>query len=210
MTTREQSPVESHTRAFHAESSYQGAGLEEQSTCKVQPNMSRGNPHLEANSGKQDGRDFNNRGGERGRPISFQSCVEDSEHTDQKAAQVASAPAGPLPDVKTKLMVIRQNVDRNRASWSRLECEWFSRWTTLLQASHLRSNPSCGEGKYRGSELYRRSPRRKRRHAVQPNEQLDRKIREVTRSKITVHSRGGRVIDEVKRTCPKREWKWER
>ena len=41
----------------------------------------------------QDGRDFNNRGGERGRqPISFRSC----EHTDQKAAQVASAPPGPL------------------------------------------------------------------------------------------------------------------
>ena len=56
-----------------------------------------------------------NRGGERGRqPISFRSCVEDSEHTDQKAAQVPSAPPGPLADVKTKL----KEVDRNRAGWS--------------------------------------------------------------------------------------------
>ena len=45
------------------------------------------NPRFRTNSGKQDGRYFNNRGGERGRrPLSFQSC----EHTDQKAAQVAS------------------------------------------------------------------------------------------------------------------------
>ena len=63
-------------------------------------------PCLRANSGKQDGRDFNDQGGERGRrPISFRSCVEDSEHTDQKAAQVVSAPSGPLDDVKTKLVV---------------------------------------------------------------------------------------------------------
>ena len=68
------------------------------------------NPRLRANSGKQDGRYGNNRGGERGRqPISFRSCVEDSEDTDQKAAQVASAPQRPLCEVKTKL------VDRNRA-----------------------------------------------------------------------------------------------
>ena len=81
----------------------------------------------------QDGRDFNNRGGERGRqPISFLSCVEDSDNTDQKAAQVGSAPPGPLADVKTKLMVIRQKVDRNRARWSRLRYEWFIRRTTLL------------------------------------------------------------------------------
>ena len=33
--------------------------------------------------------------------------------------------------------------------------------------SHLSSNRSCGEGKCRGSELYRRSPRRQRRHAIQ-------------------------------------------
>ena len=144
-------------------------------------------------------------------PISFPSCVEDSEYTDQKAAQVASAPPGPLSDVKTKLMVIRQKVDRNRASWSRLECEWFSRRATLLakrgrQAAgrslqgrgrerHLRSNQSCGEGKYGGSELYRRSPRRKRQHA---NQQSSRTLREVNQSKNTVHSRGRRVIEDVK------------
>ena len=87
------------------------------------------NPRLRAHSGKQDGREFNNRGGERGRqPISFQSCVEDSEHTDQKAAQVASALPVPLSEVKTKL---RQKVDRNSARWIRLGYEWFSRRTTL-------------------------------------------------------------------------------
>ena len=55
--------------------------------------MSHDNPRLRTNSGKQDGRDFNNRGGERGRqPSSFRSC----EDTNQKAARVASAPPGPL------------------------------------------------------------------------------------------------------------------
>ena len=168
MTTREQFPVESHTRAFDAESSYQGAGLEEQSdqsTCKIQPKMSRGNPRLEENSGKQDGRDFNNGGGERGRqPISFQSCVEDSEHTDQKAAQVASAPAGPWSDVKTKLMVVRQKVDRNRSSCSRLECEWFSRWTTLLQASRrkIAARPWSRKLSQKQPKLWRRQVQRLR------------------------------------------------
>ena len=63
------------------------------------------------------------------------------------------------------------------------------------QQEGLRNNQCC---KYRGSESYRRSPRRKRRLAVQPNEQSDRTLREVNRSKITVHSRGGRVIEDVK------------
>ena len=58
--------------------------------------MFRDNPRLRASSGKQDGRYFNNRGGERGRqPISFQSCTggeraamtvvrgEDESHGDQ-------------------------------------------------------------------------------------------------------------------------------
>ena len=93
------------------------------------------NPRLRANSGKQDGRDFNNRGGERGRqPTSFRSCVEDSEHTDQKTAQVASAPPGLLSEVKTKTSEIRQKVDRNRARWIRLGYEWFSR--RIQPASH--------------------------------------------------------------------------
>ena len=43
-----------------------------------------------------------------------------------QTAQAASAPPGPSSDVKTKLMVIRQKVDRNRAKWSRLGSEWFS------------------------------------------------------------------------------------
>ena len=49
--------------------------------------------------------------------------MEDSERTDQKAAQVVSAPSRPLDDVKTKFMVTRQKVDRDRARWSRLMCE---------------------------------------------------------------------------------------
>ena len=78
MTPSEQSTVGRHTRAFHADSSCQAAGLEQQSdqpmSCLVT------NPRQRANSGMQDGRDFNNRGGERGRqPISFRSCEEDSD-----------------------------------------------------------------------------------------------------------------------------------
>ena len=71
------------------------------------------NPRLRTDSGKQDGRDFNNRGGERGRqPISFRSC----EHTDQKAAQVAIAPPGQLSDVKTKLMEVTQTLGGQKQS----------------------------------------------------------------------------------------------
>ena len=82
------------------------------------------NPCLRANSGKQDGRDFNDQGGEGGRrPISSRSSVEDSERTDQKAVQVVSAPSRSLNGVKTKFMVTRQKVDRDRARWSRLVCE---------------------------------------------------------------------------------------
>ena len=47
----------------------------------------------------------------------------DSERTDQKAAQVVSAPSRPLNDEKTKFMVTRQKVDRERARWTRLVCE---------------------------------------------------------------------------------------
>ena len=129
MTTSEQSTVESH--ASHADSSYQAAGLEQQShqsTCEIQPSMSREQSAFE-NSGKQDGRDFDKRCGERGRqPISFRSC----EHTDQKAAQMASAPPRQLPDVKTQLMEIRQKVDRTRVRWIRLRREWLSRKAILL------------------------------------------------------------------------------
>ena len=60
------------------------------------------NPCLRADSGKQD------------------------ERTDQKAAQAVSAQSGSLDDVKTKLVVARQKVDRDRARWSRLVCEQFS------------------------------------------------------------------------------------
>ena len=68
----------------------------------------------------------------------LRSCVEDSEYVDQKAAQVASAPPGPLSDGETKLMVIRQKVDRNRAGWSRLGYEWFVRSTTLPASEERR------------------------------------------------------------------------
>ena len=95
--------------------------------------MSRDNPRLRTNHCKQDGRDFNHRGGERGRqPISFRSC----EHADQKAAQVASAPPGPLSRCEDEVE-IRQKVDRNRARWSRLGYEWFIR-KTILSASDER------------------------------------------------------------------------
>ena len=71
------------------------AGLEQQSDqskCEIQHSMFRGQPVFASKSGKQDRRDFDDRGGERVRqPISFRSCVGDSENTDQKAAQVVSA-----------------------------------------------------------------------------------------------------------------------
>ena len=59
-------------------------------------------------------------------------------NTDQKAAQVASAPPGPLSDVETKLMEIRQKVERNRARWSRHGYEWFSRRMILLASEETR------------------------------------------------------------------------
>ena len=146
-------------------------------------------PRLRATSGKQDGRDFNNRGGERGRqPISFRSC----QRTDQKAAQVASAPPGQLSDLKTKLMVTRQKVKQEQSKVDQTQMRMAQsqddpasqrrdevgklqedRSKGRDRESHLRSNQSCGEGKCRGSELYRRSPRRQRRQAIQSNEQSD-------------------------------------
>ena len=70
-----------------------------------------------------------------------QSASRSLEDTDQNAAQVASAPPGQMSDVKTKLTVIRQ-VDRNRARWIKLRCEWLSRRTILL-ASEERRWGSC-------------------------------------------------------------------
>ena len=52
-----------------------------------------------------------------------------------------SALPGQMSDVKTKLTVIRQ-VDRNRARWIKLRCEWLSRRTILL-ASEERRWGSC-------------------------------------------------------------------
>ena len=49
-----------------------------------------------------------------------QAVSEVANTQTRKAAQVASAPPGQSSDVKTKLMVIRQKVDRSRARWSRL------------------------------------------------------------------------------------------
>ena len=85
---------ESEQRNGCADSSHQAAGLEQQSDQSTSEIHTTAcfvdNPCLRANSGKQDGRDFNDM--ERGRrPISFRSCVEDSERTDQKSAQVVSA-----------------------------------------------------------------------------------------------------------------------
>ena len=92
----EQSTMESQTVGLTA-------GLEQQSnqsTCESQHSMSRGHPVFQSKSGQQDGRDFNDRGGERERqPISFRSCVGDSENTDQKAVQVVSALSGSLDNV---------------------------------------------------------------------------------------------------------------
>ena len=150
------------------------------------------NPRLRANSGMQDGRDFNKRGGGRGwQPVSFRSCTGDSEHTDQKAAQVASAPPGPLSEVKTKFMEIRQKVGRNRARWIRLGYECFSCRTILPASQPAKRGGRQAAGRSQmpwrrqvcgGSEFYRRSPRRQRRQAIQPNEQSNSTTREANRS----------------------------
>ena len=120
VTTSEQSTNESHTRAFH---SYQAATklqVSVSNSSQTSPHVrSRpaglvNNPRLRTNSGKQDGRDFNNQGGERGRqPISFRSC----EHTDQKAAQVAIAPPGQLSDVKKLRIILPESAKAATASY---------------------------------------------------------------------------------------------
>ena len=71
---------------------------------------------IRANSGERDERYVNNRGGER----------DDG------------APSGPPSEVKTKLMEIRQKVDKNRAGWIRLGYEGFSRRTILLASEEKR------------------------------------------------------------------------
>ena len=133
MTTSAQSTVESHTRAFHADRSHQAATLEQQSdqsTCEFQPSMSCEQSAFENKQWQARGTRFQQPKQRSWTTASFRSC----EHTDQEAAQVASALPRQLFDVKTKLMVIRQTVDRNRARWIRLRCEWLSR-RTILPAS---------------------------------------------------------------------------
>ena len=145
--------------------------------------------------------------------------AEDPERTDQKAAQVASAPPGPLSDVKTKLMVIRQKVDRNRAKRSRLEREWFSRRTTLL-ASKERRSASCSKiaarpwsrkPSQKQPKLWRRQAQRLR--VVPPTSAKDAtapcrsqpKRNHSTQQRRTSHR--GRESEHVARHHAKREWK---
>ena len=151
------------------------------SSTQTSPQVESSPARLRANSGKQDGRDFNKRGGELGRqPISFRSCVEDSEHTDQKAAQVASAPPG--SDVKNEGHggqaeggQKRSKVDQTQMRMVQSQDDFATAKRGGRQyAERSQRQPMpwrrqvCG-----GSELCRRSPRRQRRHAVQPNEQSD-------------------------------------
>ena len=76
------------------------AGLEQQSdqsTGEIQPSMSRVQSAFENKQWQARRMRFQQPRWRSGRQsISFRSCAEDSEHTDQKAAQVASAPPGPL------------------------------------------------------------------------------------------------------------------
>ena len=129
--TSKQSTVESHTRAFHADSSYQAAGLEQhsdQSTCEIQPSMSRAQSAFENEQ--------------------WQAKRTRLTTKDQKAGQ--------LSDVKTKLMVIRQKVDRNRARWIRLRCEYLSRRTILLASEERGGRQAAGrpqQGRDRESHL---------------------------------------------------------
>ena len=169
VTTSEQSTVESHTRAFHADSSYQAAGLEQQSD--------------QSTCGKRDGRDFNKRGGERGRqPISFRSC----EHTDQRAAQVASAPPGQFSDVKTKLMEVSQaeggqkqsKVDQTQMRMAQSQDGPASqRREEVGKLQEDRSKAviakTISEATKAVEKASTEAQRRQRRHAVQSNEQSD-------------------------------------
>ena len=107
-------------------------GLEQQSdhsTGEVQAASLVFYPRLRANSGKQNGRDFNKRCGDRGRqPIRFRTHRPESRASGD--------------ELKTKIMEIRQKVDRNRAKWIRLGYEWFSR-RTILPASEEMRHASC-------------------------------------------------------------------
>ena len=58
--------------------------------------------------------------------------MKDSEHTDQKVAQVASAPPGPLVRCEDEAHGDQAERWTNRAGWSGLGYEWFLRRTTLL------------------------------------------------------------------------------
>ena len=64
--------------------------------------------------------------------------VSELANTQTRKEHMASAPPGQLSDVKTKLMEIRQKVDRNRARWIRLGCEWFGRRTIMLASEETR------------------------------------------------------------------------
>ena len=75
--------------------------------------------------------------------------VDDSQSVSEVANTQTRKPHGwrarrqdRCRDVKTKLMEIRQKMDRTRDRWSRLGYEWFSRRTTLL-ASEERRWASC-------------------------------------------------------------------
>ena len=83
VTTSEQSAVESHTSAFHADSSCQAAGLEQQSdqsTCEIQPSMSRGQSASESKQWPARRTRFQQSRRRTWTTISFRSCVDDSEH----------------------------------------------------------------------------------------------------------------------------------
>ena len=102
---------------------------------RIQPSVSRDNPRLRTNSGKQDGRDSTTEA----------ENVDDSQSVSEVANTLTRKPhrwrarrQDRCRNVKTKLVDIRQQVDRNRARWSRLGYEWFTRRTTLLASEERR------------------------------------------------------------------------
>ena len=101
------------------------AGLEkqlDQSTCESQHSISCVQPVFESRSGQRVSSEFNDLGGKRERQsISFRCCVEEIPNATILTTH------GSLDNVQTKLMMIRQKLDRETARWSRLTCDQFSR-----------------------------------------------------------------------------------
>ena len=170
--------------------------------------MSRDNPRLWANSGKQDGRDFNNRGRERGRqPNSFRSC----EEKDQKAAQVASEPPGPLSrcedeahgdQAEGRQQQSKVEQTRVRVVWSQ-DAPGGQRREEVGMLQEDRSMAVIAKAISEATEAVEKASAEAQSYIAEVREGSDgtqKRRMNSSRSQpkqFSVHRRGGRVIEEV-------------